>query len=171
MMTSNEINLRAIEPEDLDFVYEIENDSKMWNVGVTNVPYSRFSIRQYIANTQNDIYTDRQLRLMIENAEGDVVGIADLTNYDPRHNRAETGIVIMEKWRRNGFATKALDMLKGYARHIIHLHKLYAIVSIDNAVAERLFRKAGFSQETTLKEWLYDGREYKDAILMSCICA
>ena len=166
----NEIKLRAIEPEDLELTYEIENDKELWNVGITNVPYSHFSIRQYIANTQNDIYADKQLRLMIENVEGMVVGIVDLANYDPRHNRAEVGIVIMDKWRRHGFATKALEAVKNYASRIIHLHKLYAIVSEDNTIAKGLFMKAGFTQESVLKDWLYDGREYKDALLMSYIC-
>ncbi|MCH5310624.1 MAG: GNAT family N-acetyltransferase [Prevotella sp.] len=166
----NEIKLRAIEPEDLELTYEIENNKELWNVGITNVPYSRFSIRQYIANTQNDIYADKQLRLMIENAEGTVVGIADLANYDPRHNRAEVGIVIIDKWRRRGIATKALEAVKNYASRIIHLHKLYAIISEDNTIAEKLFNTAGFTQESMLKDWLYDGSEYKDALLMSYIC-
>ena len=80
------------------------------------------------------------------------------------------GIVIMDKWRRHGFATKALEKVKDYASRIIHLHKLYAIVSEDNTIAEKLFNKAGFTQESVLKDWLYDGREYKDALLMSYIC-
>ena len=29
------IHLRAIEPEDLDLLYRIENDVKLWNVGAT----------------------------------------------------------------------------------------------------------------------------------------
>ena len=35
------IFLRALEPEDLDFLYEMENDESLWEVGSTNVPYSR----------------------------------------------------------------------------------------------------------------------------------
>lgn len=30
-----------MEPEDLDFLYGVENDDRLWNVGVTNVPYSK----------------------------------------------------------------------------------------------------------------------------------
>lgn len=36
------IHLRAIEPEDLDVLYNIENDTEVWNVSTTNVPYSRY---------------------------------------------------------------------------------------------------------------------------------
>ena len=32
------IRLRALEPEDLDVLYGIENDHSLWSVGATNVP-------------------------------------------------------------------------------------------------------------------------------------
>ena len=97
-----EIHLRALEPEDLELLYGIENDDVLWRVGTTNVPYSRYVLRDYIANTRSDIYADRQLRLMIERSDGQVVGIIDLVNFDPRHQRAEVGVVILADHRRQG---------------------------------------------------------------------
>ena len=55
------IRLRAIEPEDLDLLYRIENDTQLWNVGATNVPYSRFLLHGFISSSTGDIYTDKQL--------------------------------------------------------------------------------------------------------------
>ena len=46
MSTANDskpsVRLRAMEPEDLDTLYQMENDVEIWNVGTTNVPYSRY---------------------------------------------------------------------------------------------------------------------------------
>ena len=89
-----QIDLRAMEPEDLDLLYKVENDVSLWGVGVTNVPYSRYTLHNYIANAVGDIYTDKQVRLMIENQNHETVGIVDITDFDPRHMRAELGIVI-----------------------------------------------------------------------------
>ena len=76
----NEIRLRALEPEDLDVLYAIENDLDLWSVGYTTVPYSRYLLHDYIANSQCDIYADRQVRLVVEMEDGsDVVGIVDTT--------------------------------------------------------------------------------------------
>ena len=61
-----EVTLRAIEPEDLDLLYLIENDTKLWHVGATNVPYSRYTLHDYIATSSDDNYADRQVRLKIE---------------------------------------------------------------------------------------------------------
>ena len=122
------VKLRAMEPEDLDVLYRIENDMALWNVGCTNVPYSRYTLHNYIADNTNDIYTDKQLRLMVENDKGETVGIVDLMNFEPRHQRAELGIVIMDKYRNCGYATAAIKEVIGYARNILHIHQLFAFI-------------------------------------------
>ena len=76
-----DVTLRAMEPEDLDVLYTIENDDKLWTVGSTNVPYSRYALYEYVANTSGDIYADRQVRLMVCNEQEEVVGIVDLMDF------------------------------------------------------------------------------------------
>lgn len=160
------MKLRAIEPEDLDLLYQIENDQSLWKVGATNVPYSRYTLHDYIANSSDDIYADRQVRLIVENDEEETVGIVDLVQFSPQHLRAEVGIVILERHRHKGYAVAAIEAIRDYAQRVVHLHQLYAVVDADNEAAVALFRKAGFSTENTLHEWLFDGREYHDAVLM-----
>ena len=160
------VTLRAIEPEDLDLLYRIENDQQLWHVGATNVPYSRYTLHDYIATSSDDIYADRQVRLIIENADHQTVGICDIVHFEPQHLRAEAGIVIMEPYRQHGYAQAALDHLAHYALNILHLHQLYAIVASDNEAALRLFRNAGFDHESPLHDWLFDGHKYADAVVM-----
>ena len=57
------IYLRALEPEDLEFIYAIENNESVWEVSNTQTPYSRFLIRQYFGNAHQAIYGAEQLRL------------------------------------------------------------------------------------------------------------
>jgi diamine N-acetyltransferase len=160
------VTLRAIEPEDLDLLYRIENDQQLWHVGTTNVPYSRYTLHDYIATSSDDIYADRQVRLIIESAEHQTVGICDIVHFEPQHLRAETGIVIMKPYRQHGYAQSALRQLAHYALTILHLHQLYAVVAANNEAALQLFRNTGFEHETRLCDWLFDGHNYTDAVLM-----
>ena len=107
------MRLRAIEPEDLDLLYQIENDQSLWQVGTTNVPYSRYTLHDYIASSSDDIYADRQVRMIVENDEKETVGIVDLVQFSPEHLRAEVGIVILQNHRRKGYAREALRELFG----------------------------------------------------------
>ena len=105
------IRLRAPEPEDLDVMMLFENDEDQWENGIATGPYSRYQLKQYIGQSTNDLYTDRQLRLMIELPQTGVVGIVDLCSFDPRHNRAEVGVMVLEEYRHRGIASEALRQL------------------------------------------------------------
>lgn len=160
------VRLRAIEPEDLDLLYRIENDRQLWNVGITNVPYSRYALHSYVANASGDIYVDRQVRLMVENAEGTVVGIVDIVNFDPQNLRAEVGIVIENSHRRNGYACSTLAQVAQYSLSILHLHQLYVLADVENVASTNLFRKMGYKFVTELDDWLFDGKDYHNAALL-----
>lgn len=158
--------LRAMEPEDLDILYRIENDFELWAVGATNVPYSRYALHEYIASASGDIYTDRQVRLIIEDTHHDIIGILDLMNFDPQHERAEVGIVIQRCYRGKGYGKAAMNQLVTYAHTVLHLHQLYALVSVDNVFCIRLFEDLSFRRSSLLKDWLYDGDAYHDAVVL-----
>ena len=160
-----QIKLRAIEPEDLDLLYHIENDVELWNVSTSIVPYSRYLLHDYVANAKNDIYTDRQVRMMVENEEGNVIGVVDLVSFDPANRRAEVGIIIMNDYRRQGYGAAVIDAIKDYALRILHLHQLYAYVDCDNNASMGLFEKTGFCESAKIKDWLFDGVKYHDSVL------
>ena len=163
------VRLRAIEPEDLDLLYRIENDIKLWNIGATNVPYSRYTLHDYIANASGDIYTDRQVRMMIENNEGKIVGIVDIVNFDPSNRRAELGLVIEEPYRQMGYAQSVMAEVENYAVGVLHLHQLFAVIDITNTACVALFRKLGYRESATLQDWLFDGHEYHDAMVIQTV--
>lgn len=160
-----EVSLRALEPEDLELIYKVENDTSLWSVGTTNAPYSRFTLSEYITNATGDAFVDRQVRMMICNAEGKSVGMVDLMNFNAQHRRAEIGIVIFERYRHQGFGLAAMFRVFRYAHTVLHIHKLYALVGKTNIYSCRLFDGAGFTEEGTLHDWLFDGDQYQDVII------
>lgn len=160
-----EVRFRAMEPEDLDVLYSIENDTALWGVGVTNVPYSRYLLHDYIATATGDIYTDQQVRLIIENGVGESIGILDITSFDPRHQRAEIGIVIQRQYRGQGYGTAAILRAKVYCKEVLHLHQLYVYVGSENKQSLAAFRKSGFQRSLELKDWFFSGEKYQDAVL------
>lgn len=169
-MTDKELRLRAPEPEDLEVMYEMENNPSLWEVSCTTVPYSRFMLRQYLEQATGDIFVDKQVRLMVERiTDGVVLGCVDLTNYEPLHGRAEIGMAISSAHQAQGVGGRALRMLCKYAYLHLHLHQLVAYIPTDNEPCLQMFRREGFTHHLLLKEWLAcaDGH-YKDAVLVQC---
>ena len=165
----HKVRLRAMEPEDLDMVYAMENDREVWDVGENNVPYSRYVLHDYIATATADIYVDRQVRMVIDDAAGDSIGLVDLVNFNPSHRRAEVSIVVRKDKRRCGYARAAMRLVIDYALCTLHLRQLYAVVPVVNVASAALFSSLGFVASSTLKDWLFDGRTYRDAVVMQLI--
>lgn len=147
------MKLRALEPKDVDLLLAIENDETLWHVGDTNVPYSRYSLTNYIHTCQNDIHLDLQLRLVVEEQDK-TIGLVDLFNFSPQHRRAEIGIGLLQKYRHKGLGHRALDMMLDYVQRHLPISTLYAIVRDDNQHAASLFASAGFTLSAILPKWL-----------------
>ena len=95
MVKDDTIRLRALEPEDLEYLYKWENDMDLWEVSDTLTPFSIFTLKKYIETCHLDIYTTKQLRLMVERIEPQTrVGLVDLYDFDPYHQLAGIGIMI-----------------------------------------------------------------------------
>ena len=50
------IYLRALEPSDLDFLYQLENNTNNWEISGTITPYSKAVLEFYLENAHRDIY-------------------------------------------------------------------------------------------------------------------
>ncbi|MBF9219573.1 GNAT family N-acetyltransferase [Hymenobacter ruricola] len=159
------VHLRALEPDDLDFLYTLENDRDIWGVSDTLAPLSRQALREYLTHATTDIYVVRQLRQVVTTEiSGVAVGVVDLFEYDALHQRAGVGITILASERRHGYARQALELLKEYARDVLRLHQIYATVGATNLASMRLFRAAGFRRVGTRRAWLRTASGWQDAV-------
>lgn len=177
MTPSPDIRLRALEPEDLDLLYEVENDARFWQFGSTTVPYSRYALRNYLEQAQNDLFADGQVRLVIEaaldgteNDEGlrapkwTAVGLADLFNADALHLRAEIGLIVLPAFQGHHYAEKAVRLLCEYAQRLM-LHQVAATIAVSNQQASRLFERLGFTPSARLSDWLRTPDGFVDALV------
>ncbi|MCM1078559.1 MAG: GNAT family N-acetyltransferase [Bacteroidales bacterium] len=165
------MRIRGLEPEDLELLYTIENDRSLWWVGAQTAPVSRFRLREYVASCEADIYKDEQVRFVIETetAAGlstEAVGLIDLFNFSPCNRRAELGIAILQRAQGKGVAQEAIKEIITYARDIIGIHQIYAIVPSSNLASRKMLLNIGFRLSAVLKDWLLHGQKYEDALFM-----
>lgn len=169
-LRGNHIILRALEPEDLDFLYDLENANEVWEVSGTTTPYARHVLKLYLENAHRDIYDVKQLRLCITSVMGERLGLIDLFDFDPKHRRAGLGILIAEEKHRNkGIGKEAVELLCDYAFDTLDLHQLFANVGADNKRSIHLFKKLGFVQAGLKEDWNYINGRYQDELLFQKI--
>jgi len=147
------LRLRKIEPSDLPFLYQWENDAASWADGANHNPLSQQDLRDYIASTTGDIYKDGQLRLIIESSNPATLGCVDLFDFDPRNRRAAIGMYIAPEYRGKGVGHEALKQLESYAFDFLHLRCLYAVIATNNTPCSTLYSHAGYTPSSVLSAW------------------
>lgn len=162
--------LRALEPEDLEFIHTIENDESVWEISNTITPYSRFLIKQYLEHAHKDIFEVKQLRLVISSYDNVALGMIDLFDFDFKNKRAGVGILVKETSdRKLGYGKEALKLLVNYSFSYLGLRQLYCNISEENEVSVNLFSNQGFNKVGLKKDWNFVNGAYKNEYLFQLI--
>ncbi len=169
-LKGQQIYLRALEPEDLKFIHDIENDESIWEISNTQTPYSRYLIKQYLEQAHKDIFEVKQLRLVISDYNNNALGMIDLFDFDFKNSRAGVGILVKESENRNkGIGKEALDLLVNYAFINLNLHQLYCNISEDNETSLKLFQNKGFKKIGLKEDWIFHHNSFKNEFVLQLI--
>lgn len=162
-----EVELRPIEPDDINVILRWEGETEAWQSGNVSAPVSRHALWQYLKNYICDIYVTHEVRMLIL-YKGEPAGMVDVFAFDALNSRAEVGVYVDKEYRRCGIGTTAVRIaVENYAFGRLSLHQVYCTICLENSAAQALFRKAGFQGEAMLKQWLTAGNgTYHDAVVM-----
>ena len=129
------IKLRKLEPSDLPFLYQWENDASVWADGANHLSTLNF--------------------------QPSTLGCIDLFDFDPRNRRAAIGMYIAPQYRGQGIGREAVRLLEKYAFDFLHMRIIYAIISTSNTACSELYRQAGYTPSSVLPSWTLEA----DAVL------
>jgi diamine N-acetyltransferase len=164
-MNLDELHLRALEPEDLAVLEQVENDTVYWNHSNQTEPFSLYTLKQYIKQQSQDIFEVRQKRFVISDAQKSVLGFIDLFDFEPLHRRAGVGIFVLSSYRTKGVASKALLLLHDYIKEHLNLKNLYANITKENSRSIKLFTAVGYTQIGVKKDWNFYQGSFHDELL------
>ncbi len=170
ILKGKNIFLRALEPEDLDYLFSTENNEDIWEISSTSQPFSRHILSKYIEKSHLDIYQVNQLRLVISDYKNISLGLIDLFDVDFKNFKAGIGILINKDNRDKGHAKEALEILIKYCFAYLNLHQLYCNIIEENKASISLFKNLGFNEIGLKKDWIYFQGEYKNEYLFQLTC-
>ena len=166
MLENENIRLRAVEPEDLDRLYAWENNPQLWDVGNTRNPYSRYVLKQYIINSDKDIYETRQLRLMMVSVlTGETVGTVDLFDFDIHNSRIALGLFVDAAYQGKGYAKQSLHLVEEYVFGYLKINQLYCHIAENNIPSIRLFEQEQYYKNGLLKDWIKTANGFENIVL------
>lgn len=168
MLQDDHHRLRAMEPGDAPFLFDLENRPDEWWMGAQVAPMSQETLIQYIRG-DHDLYRDQQMRMILETESGTRVAAVDLYQFDPRNRRAGVGIAVAHAHRRQGHAAAGLRLLLPYAFNHLGLHQLWAEIPAAHEGSLSLFATAGFEACGRLKDWILTPEGWSDAVCVQAM--
>jgi len=165
MLKGENIYLRGVEMEDLTLIENLENNPENWLQSGALIPFSKKSMEEYILSIR-DLNSDKQSRWIISTLKEDKsIGAIDVFEFDPINRRAGIGIIIQKEFRKNGYASEAIELLCDYAFSYLNLHQLWANILDFNTASQRLFEKNSFRKIATKPNWILNNGQWHDEFI------
>lgn len=148
--TGDNVELRTIEEEDVEFLQEHVNDPRVrHSIGATE-PISRAGEEEWI----DSLYDGGHVQFLVC-IDGDSVGTIGMEEPNDAWGTTEVGYMIRPEHWGNGYATDALRSLCGYAFEERRLAKVVGQAYATNPASSRVMEKVGFTKEGVLRAEAY----------------
>ena len=100
----------------------------------------------------------------------DFIGICGLHNLRDIYHSAELRILIFDKDAvGKGIGTEACCLLVNYGFQKLNLHRIWLGCNAENVRAIKCYEKVGFKEEGRLREDIFCGGKYVDAVRMGIL--
>ncbi len=165
-LETSRLRLKGLTPENMDFIF-------------TN--YSKEEIQQILGHQSDDDYLQERAKqelgyasynrrfllfLLTHKDSGTIIGRCGLHNWNISHSRAEIGYNMhYESFKNKGLMTEAAEKILLYGFYELKIHRIEAIVGIENMFSQKILHKLHFTEEATMKDYFKREDQFEDALL------
>ena len=147
------ITLRALELEDLSLLQKWANDPEIqYMLGSWHFPTNMNDQQKWFSNLSCN---SNNQRFMIINEANLPIGMANLVNINFKDGNAEHGLLLDKQYQGKGYGSDVVQTIMNYAFNELRLNRLETTIISINEPSLNLFKKCGWIQEGTLRNWYY----------------
>ncbi len=163
------IYLRTININDVDIIYNWENNPENWKVSAIQQPFSKAQITEFVLSEQ-DIFVHEQQRFIVCTNDNTIIGNVDLFEFEPEHKRLGIGILIDKPYRNKGFAKQAILLMEAYCKEILNIKNIFCNILEDNPTSIKLFEGLHYQKIGIKPKWHhYNGKWYDEGLYLKAL--
>lgn len=171
-IAGDEITLRKIVPSDVDSLFEIYSNEKLFLHSPVMLKKNKDTVANMIGHFERDYNKKKEVFLGISlNSEPDlIVGVAEMFDYDSAVNSITIGYRLNDRFWGKGIATKAVKAMVDYLFQDISINRIQAFVMPENVKSLNVLKRNGFLQEGIIRQGnVWKGKGVIDLALFSLI--
>ena len=169
---TDEITLRKIIPSDLDSLFEIYSNEKLFLHSPVMLKKNKDTVANMIGHFERD-YNKKKvifLGISVNSDPENIVGVAEIFDYNREVNMITIGYRINDRFWGRGIATKTVKAMVEYLFNDIGINRIQAFVMPENTKSLNVLRRNNFVEEGTVRQGdVWKGKGVVDLVLFSMI--
>lgn len=158
-----DVFLRVLEPDDLERVYKWHNDQTLYRdlVG-THHFVSRATVAKWL--DQKGAFSNSEMNFAICLRSSSLhIGNAYIRDINWVDRNCVVHLFVGDaEQRQKGFGGQTVRLMAEYVFRTMGLNRIYTLILADNETSLKMFRKAGFIEEGTLRRHVYQDGAFHD---------
>ncbi len=171
-ITTDEITLRKIIPSDIDGLFEIYSNEKLFVYSPFMLKKNKDTVANMIGHFERDFNKKKWILLGITLNDNPnfIVGVAEMFDYDSEVNMITIGYRLNDHFWGKGIATKTVKAMTDYLFNDIGLNRIQAFVMPENTKSLNVLRRNNFVEEGVIRQgYVWKGKGVVDLTLFSML--
>ena len=147
------ISLREWRAEDRDALVEMANDGAIRQWTRVPSPYTGQDAEHWFALTRTTRAAGHQVAFAVTGEDGELLGSIDLRLHPADPAIGELGYMVGPRARGRGVATRAVELITGWAFEALGIKRMEILVDPRNQPSLRVAEAAGYSHEGVLRAY------------------
>ncbi len=154
---TDKVILRKIEETDIEKLFEIYSNKNIFDYIPGDVKKSKVTVLKMIGHFERDFTKGKTifLGICLTEAPAEIVGIAEIFDYDRKVNMVTIGYRINENNWHKGIATQAVEAIVDYLFNTCEINRIQAFVMPENANSHKVLQKNKFVYEGVMRQSQY----------------
>ena len=165
MLKGININLRAMEPEDISLISDWLNNVDFQGRYTPMIQRSKEEMKKRFGEISDD-----QKLFIIEKKDGSKIGVIFyfMVKGGP-YNLLEIGYYMILAERKKGYCTEAVKLFVDFLFLLQAIERIQAATDNRNKASQRVLEKAGFTKEGILRKGVFMKGDWVDISLFSIL--
>lgn len=171
-IVADEITLRKIVASDLDSLFEIYSNEKLFQYSPVMLKKNKDTVANMIGHFERDFHKRKYifLGICLNSEPNNIVGIAEIFDYSQDVNMITIGYRLNDKFWAKGIATKAVKVMTDYLFNDIGINRIQTFVMLENIKSQNVLQRNGFVKEGIIRQgYVWKGKGVVDLILYSLL--
>lgn len=172
VLESNNLILKKIEKEDVQEVFAIYNNDKVFEFCGILPKHNIENVGKMIGHFERDYNKKSRIKLgiFLKNENNKLIGIIEAMDFNQKVNMVTIGYFLAEEYWGKGIASEAVSILIKFLFKNVDINRIQAEVMLANKASKRVLLKNGFTKEGLLRQAAFwSGRGIVDLEIFSIL--